>query len=111
MNDAFNSEEAITPEKLKGNTIVTPAQESPTAPESFKDQDATGTGTFPPNQQGTVNRSQPAGLSAQTQYGEPTAKEVQGEKPVATPITGPEMKESDVNKDVDNDEEDEDEDA
>lgn len=106
MNDAFNSNEAITPDKIKGNTIVTPAQSSPEPPAAFKDQDATGTGTFPSDQQGTINRSQPAGLSAQTQYGEPTAKEVQGEKNVATPVTGPEV---DVTK-AEKPEEDEDED-
>lgn len=37
--------------------------------------DVPGTGTFTPDQQGTVNKAQPAGLSSSNQYGIPSAQD------------------------------------
>lgn len=51
--------------------------------------DPTGTGTFPPEEQGNVGRAQPAGLSAATEYGVGTADQGVGGHHVANPVTHP----------------------
>ncbi len=51
--------------------------------------DSLGTGTFPPESQGQVGRSQPAGLSAQTQYGLASPGVIPGESTLSGPLTHP----------------------
>lgn len=51
--------------------------------------DSLGTGTFPPESQGQVGRSQPTGLSAHTQYGLASPGQIPGESTLAGPLTHP----------------------
>ena len=51
--------------------------------------DSPGTGTFAPNEQGTVGKASPQGLSATNQYGEASPGVIPGESPLASPMVHP----------------------